>query len=195
MKRLLKIALAAPFLLMSVGALAGDTKGVEFSISGGLGAPVGDFGDFAKQGLVASASIGYSPSERFTFGMGLLGDFGTFDAKNVEQIEGAETNAGMNLLGASSYVSYAFGDDDTRLYALSGLGIMRFKAAESASDEELKVEVSASETKVYTTDGLGVDIAVGDKAKIFVQGMFNIGFTTGAETIWLSAQAGLRFRL
>jgi hypothetical protein len=74
--------------------------------------------------------------------------------------------------------------------------IMRYKATGSASADEFTVEVSASDTKLYATKGVGVEYAVGKKSGIFVQGTFNVRFEEeDDETIWLTTQAGVRFRL
>jgi hypothetical protein len=195
MKRVVHLVVTITVLLVPFVTFADEEDGVEISLSAGVGYPTGDFGRAVNQGFVASASVGYSLSRRLTLGVGALGDYGQFAAKNVEMGDGIETNADMSLLGGSTYISYTFGTDSTRLYLLSTVGVMSFKATGSTIDNGIEIEVSESETRLYAAEGLGLEFMIGDKTGLFVQGMFNIGFEEDDRIIWLTTQAGVRFRL
>jgi len=126
---------------------------VEFSsvfLGGGGTIPVGDFGDGFKTGWMGAAGFTLAIGDRgvFAFAEGLYG-------QNDSEFTGGEK---AKLYGGGGALGYRFGDQ-------SKPGVYAYGSAGA-----LVIDVGSPETQFSYGGGAGVDIPIGSKAAIWIEG-------------------------
>ena len=169
---------------LSLGLLAAATPlaaQAQFLVGGGLGLPMGDFGDAAKTGFHALAGVSFAPPT-MPVGFQVDGNFAQF---------GTETdNLNDRMMFATGNVVYKFKvAEATRLrpYLIGGVGVYNQKATGDAAPTD-----AASVTDFGINAGAGFNVSAG-AASLFVEGRFHDIFTDGSSTQFVPLTVGLRF--
>jgi hypothetical protein len=172
--------------VLSLGALAFaaplHAQAPSFLLGGGVGLPMGDFGDAFKMGFHAIGGVSFKPAS-LPVGIQVDANFAQFsvDADNVDVKD-------RMLFGTANAV-YTFKTAATSKlhpYLIGGVGVYNNKAT---GDDAL---TNASNTDLGINAGAGFNIAAGG-ASLFVEGRFHDVFTSGGSTQFVPLTVGLRF--
>jgi hypothetical protein len=214
------ILLCCAFLVAAVPAVAQEDAKFSVLVDGGLSLPQKPdvFKDVWSQGFNVGGGVGYRFSRHFAFQALVHYDRFSFDEGGFldlfEQefgfdpnelgvsvdVQGAETT----FLSLSAELKASFVGDSSKVspYVVGGGGVSQV----SIGDTELRgtfmgidlpVETleGESETNAMATFGGGVDIPLGGRAGVYVEGRYHIHFTSEETTDFVSFRVGLRFGL
>jgi hypothetical protein len=154
----------------------------QFLVAGGLGLPLGDFGDAFKMGFQGTAGVSFAPAS-LPVGIQIDGNFAQFsidnDALDVkDRMIYGTANAVYNFKTAATSKLHP--------YLIGGLGVYN---AKPTGDDATGAE---STTKFGINAGAGFNVAAGG-ASVFVEGRFHDVFTEGSATQFVPILVGLRF--
>ena len=164
------VALAAPL----------HAQGVQFSLGGSLGIPLGDFDDAAKMGFHGLAAATIKPAT-MPVSFQIDGNYAHFSTE--------ADNVGFQMLFATGNVVYNFKTAETsRLhpYLIGGVGVYNSKLTGDAAPTD------ESSTDLGINAGAGFNVAAG-AASLFVEGRFHDVFTDGSSTQFVPLTVGVRF--
>lgn len=175
--------------VVAIGLLAGAApvraQGVEFSLGGGVGTPLGNFDDVAKIGWNGLAGLSFVPNG-WPVGIQVDGQY---------QQYGFEGGGGHTrfLIGTGNLV-YKFKSSETsrfRPYLIGGAGVYNFKATGSSTVSG-NVSTDNSTTKFGLNGGAGFDFKAGS-AGLFIEGRFHDVFSSGSDLQFIPITLGVRF--
>ena len=174
MKRLVPLILMA--LLVMTGTAAAQSR-VELALGGGATVPTGDFGNAAKAGWHALATVAIFP------GTSVLGVQATgFYGQNTFKAGGGKwkLSGGVAELRLEMRSKAAF-----KPFFMLGGGLVDYKAALTSGP-------SASNTKAALDGGVGVAYNVGANGGLFLQGRYVIVFSPGSHLTFVPFTAGFQ---
>ncbi len=211
MTRLLSIFLAAQLLAGGGGGDAEAQQKPIYFVTAGIAAPASiSVSEFWFPGIGAGAGVEYfiHPSVavqgRFGYARFAL-DEGKFKAEN-EALEVLIATSGgeKHLFSAFASMKYtkAIDSDDVDVravpYAVGGIGILSYSEVDIQGTEIGGVEIEVpgqSGTGFAINAGAGIDIRMTDRVHLFVEGRFEVGFTSGerGSTQLFPARVGISF--
>lgn len=182
-------------------AAAGDWV---LGLHGGTAMPSGDYGDFAKVGLMGGGSFGYAVSENVCIGVD--GSFTANSAKDaINQaltaaatlIQGAPTmvKAKVDFVQAGAYARYTFPLQGSEIapFAVIGAGLYNVKTKLESPNENYASEVT--ETKIGGRAGLGLSFKAGEAVSVGVEGTYHHIATDVASKQFIGLEAGVTINL
>ena len=217
MKR--SVLLCCALLLLSVHANAQEDSNVQILLNGGYSLPQKPdiFKDVWNNGFNVGAGVGYRFSGRFTV-QGLVNydkfsvtDNGIMDILTEEiGFDPSELGLEINLQGGSvsvlsltGEVKVSFVEDPSKIspYVIGGGGLGRVSTddvtvALTFLGESLEESIEGeSETKAMATVGGGVDIPIGERAAVFVEGRYQFVFMSDERMEFVGIRGGIRIGL
>ncbi len=195
MKKLIVLSLVSLFVVFNSFAYSQTDMIGKFAVTphGGLGIPMGDFGDVSKLGfgfgadfeyyVIKDVSVGASVAYNITEASDdyksfwLLSD-STADVKSFKILQG--TVFGSYHIPTQSKISP---------YVKAGVGIYNLKAGDIEFQDSTLT--SDSETKLGINGGAGLRFGVSDKLNVFLEGTFHNVFTDVKNTKYLNVFGGV----
>ena len=182
--------LAALAAALTLAAPAARAQGVEFSLGGGIGVPLGDFDDVAKLGWHGLAGLSFVPTG-WPVGIQVDGQYQQFNLdRDVVGVSGLHDRL---ILGTGNVV-YKFKTSETtqfRPYLIGGGGVYNLKTTGS-DNLGPNFSTNNSVTKFGLNAGAGFDFKAGS-AGLFVEGRFHDVFTEGSDVKFIPITVGVRF--
>jgi hypothetical protein len=148
-----------------------------FGIGGGLGIPVGDFGDLAKTGWLGQAIGGFT-TRGGVFGARADVSFG----QNSMKLAAGK----LQLVGLNTDVVLTPGHRPANFhpYFLAGVGVYNAKPISGAA--------GSSQTKLALNTGVGVQFHLGHRTDLYVEGRL-LSIRTQASTNLIPLTVGFRW--
>lgn len=142
MQRIGVVLVSAVLVVGGPRAAAAQEYAGGIFVGGGVTLPMGDFGEYAKTGWMASGGLAYNLSPRIW----IQGE-GMFGSNSHDDVDGDKTE----LLGAAGGIGYAFGNLESSVvpYVLGGVGVLSHKYKPATGES-----VSESEMMFYGGGGL-----------------------------------------
>ena len=164
---------------LALGATTLRAQGVEFSLGGGLGIPLGNFDDVVKIGWQATGAVSLQP-KGLPVGIQIDGSFSRFSDETPLDIHN------QIIYGTVDAVYRFQTAEDTRVrpYLIGGLGIYNSKATGSDA-------LNGSTTKFGLNAGAGVDFNAGNVG-LFIEGRFHNVFVNGPNIEFFPINLGVR---
>ncbi len=157
MRRILRAALVGAVAATLVSTAAQAQSAAWIWAGGGATVPIGDYGDYAKTGWMATAGVGVPIGEQ---GLSVGGEF-LYGSNKHDDTSGDKTN----LLGALAGLSYRVGDPaKPGVYFMGMAGALNHQYKPGSTSES-----SDNEWKFAFGGGAGLDFPVG-KVSIWVEG-------------------------
>jgi hypothetical protein len=177
--------IAALAVGMLLGAPALRAQGAEFSLGGGVGVPLGDFGDAAKIGWHGLAAVSFVPSG-WPVGIQVDGQYQQY------KFDGSESLKDRFLIGTGNVVfKFKSSEESTfRPYLIGGGGVYNIKAT-GTDDLGGVIDTEGSLTKFGLNAGAGFDFNAG-AIGLFVEGRFHNVFTPGSNLTFIPVTLGIR---
>lgn len=176
MKRLVTALLTVVVLLGSVPSVQAQAKSAFFFGGAGVTLPMGDYGDYAKTGWMASAGLGYNLTSNV-----FIGAEGMYGSNKHSDVVGDKTD----LVGGGGFIGYSFGKEGSKMmpYVIGGVGILnhKFKGANGFSE---------SESKAMFHGGAGLFFPMGT-AGLYVEARYVKRGDTGFMPIMAGFSVGL----
>jgi opacity protein-like surface antigen len=173
--------------VVTVGILLASPRlaaqGAEFSLSGGVSVPTGDFNNVAKLGWQGSAGVLLVPKGR-AIGFQLDGTFSQFDLEGPFDVN-------QRFIYGTGNVVYRFQSSEgsrVRPYLIGGVGLYNSKA----TGPDAPAFGETSQTKFGINAGAGVDFKAGG-AGLFVEGRFHNVFADPSSKQFIPISLGIRF--
>lgn len=176
MKKVLVVLIA---LFCLVGMTNAQSK-IGVSVQGGIGLPMGDFGDAYDMGFGGFATGTYTLNPNLDI-IATVGYF-TYNNKVIDDA----TFSAIPILGG---VRYYFGKDKFRPYVTGMAGIYSCKAKMTI----FGFDVSATSSDFGFAAGGGFLLELGKKMDLDVTATYNSISADGATNSWLTVGAGVHF--
>jgi opacity protein-like surface antigen len=176
-------------LLLSASAL--HAQGVEFSLGGGVGVPLGDTSDRDKTGWHGLAGLSFVPTG-WPVGFQFDGQYHQFKLDDAVQPAGADLKD--RLIFGTGNIVYKFKSSETspvRPYLIGGGGVYNLKTTGSDNVGDV-TSTEGSTTKFGLNAGAGFDFKAGSVG-LFVEGRFHDVFTDGTDYRFVPITLGFRF--
>lgn len=183
-------AMAAVVIVMSLTAPAVHAQGVEFSLGGGVGFPLGNFSDFAKTGWNGLGAVSFVPTG-WPVGIQIDGQYQQYGVdENVLGVSGVKQRF---ILGTANLVYKFKTSEESRFrpYLIGGGGVYNIKATGADNIQDV-VDTENSRTKFGINAGAGFDFKAGG-AGLFIEGRFHDVFDTGGDAQFIPITIGIRF--
>jgi opacity protein-like surface antigen len=204
------VATASPALAQQAGAARAFTLGA----SGGLGVPVGDFGERVKTGFNVGAHLAFKPAV-LPFGVRVEGQFNRFGIKGVglDDLGGGDIDGEFdeefpfdfdidgNARIISGTINGVLGvpaaSSAVRPYLIGGAGVYN----EKVSINILGLSVSDSRNKFGLNGGAGIEFGLGGLAA-FIEARYHVIFdaeddeetgASGSNTQYVPISFGIKF--
>jgi opacity protein-like surface antigen len=184
-------AVAALAMGMLVSASTLHAQGVEFSLGGGLGVPLGDTGDRDKLGWHGLAGLSFVPTG-WPVGIQIDGQFHQFKLDDAVQPPGGDLKD--RLIFGTADIVYKMKTSETstfRPYLIGGGGVYNLKTT-GADNVSGVLGTDNSTTKFGLNAGAGFDFKAGSVG-LFVEGRFHDVFTEGTDYQFIPITIGVRF--
>ena len=200
MRALVIVATLVVVVTLSMPAAAAEKGQAELALGGGLGLPLGTFGDFADSGFLMGGRIGFYTNPQSVIGFefaynkfGLSSDIQSATSSFLGSLLGSsvDVDADWAIVQAVAYAKYLFSDQPTTGYFKSAFGYYGLKLSLSA------LGASASETdgNIGFGGGFGVQIMGEGAVGGFAEAMGH-GVLTEGDPIWfLGFGAGISILL
>jgi Outer membrane protein beta-barrel domain len=175
--------IAAVALSMVLAAPAVHAQGVEFSLGGGIGVPLGAFDDAAKMGWHGLAGLSVVPSG-WPVGIQIDGQFQQY------KLDGTTSLKDRFIMGTGNLV-YKFKSSEEskfRPYLIGGGGVYNVKTTGDVTANPF----SGGITKFGLNGGAGFDFKAGSVG-LFLEGRFHDVFTPGENLKFIPITLGVRF--
>ena len=182
--RVVSKSIAALALGMLVSAPALRAQGVEFSLGGGIGIPLGSFDDAAKMGWHGLAAVSFVPNGS-PVGIQIDGQFQQYKLDVPGDLKD------RMLIGTGNLVYKFKSSEESRFrpYLIGGGGVYNLKTTGNVTPGTL---FEGGVTKFGINAGAGFDIKAG-AAGLFVEGRFHDVFTPGENVKFIPITVGIRF--
>lgn len=184
-------ALGALAIGLLVSASSLHAQGVEFSLGGGLGVPLGDTSDRDKLGWHGLAGLSFVPTG-WPVGIQVDGQFHQFKLDDAVQPPGGKLKD--RLIFGTGNIVYKFKTSETssiRPYLIGGGGVYNLKTT-GAGNLGTVLGTDNSTTKFGLNAGAGFDFKAGSVG-LFIEGRFHDVFTDGTDYRFIPITLGLRF--
>jgi Outer membrane protein beta-barrel domain len=163
-------------------------QGIQFSLSGGVSLPSGEYNTVAKTGWHAGAGLLLGGRTR-PLGLQIDADYGHFplDASGA----GGSFDVGQRFISGTVDVAYRFqtsAESRLRPYVLGGIGVYNSKGTGSDAD----LFGASSATDFGLNAGAGFDYIAGG-ATLFLEGRFHNIFSDPSNTQFIPLTIGVRF--
>jgi|SRR5215210_8424012 len=181
--RSLSKGVAAIALSMVLATPALHAQGVEFSLGGGIGVPLGAFDDAAKMGWHGLAGLSFVPNG-WPVGIQIDGQYQQY------KLDGTTSLKDRLIMGTGNLV-YKFKTSEEskfRPYLIGGGGVYNLKV--TGSDDPGTV-IEGGTTKFGLNGGAGFDFKAGSVG-LFVEGRFHDVFTAGENVKFVPITLGIR---
>ncbi|HEU5219656.1 MAG TPA: hypothetical protein VFU23_13435 [Gemmatimonadales bacterium] len=158
-----QLVLGALALLALSSPAAGQGPYIFFG--GGATFPIGDYGDYAKTGWIATGGVGVDVGKGGTW----LEAEGFFGSNKHSDVEGDKTNLVIGLAA----IGHTFGaaGKKVRPYVVAGAGFLQHKYVPNTGTGD-------TETKFAYSGGTGLSFKMGARASFWVEGRFLGGTDT-----------------
>jgi outer membrane protein with beta-barrel domain len=173
--------------VLTVGTLLAsprlEAQDAEFSLSGGVSVPTGDFNDVAKLGWQGSAGVLLVQKGR-ALGFQLDGSFSQFDLEGPFDVN-------ERFIYGTGNVVYRFESSDgspVRPYLIGGLGVYNSKG----TGPDAPAFGETSQTKFGLNAGAGFNFKAGG-AGLFIEGRFHNVFADPSSKQFIPISLGIRF--
>ena len=196
MRSKMSMVLAISVLLL-VPAAAFASGGWTLDVRGGLGLPMGDYGDAFKSGLLLNVEA--SKMMTTNLAIGLDGSYLKNDPSDDNQAAldlafGSGTEADAKFMRYGVHGTYMLGaaGSKTMPYFVAGVGMYnnKFQVTPPGGPES-----SASNTDFGLRGGVGMNIMMSEKMGIGLQADYNDVMTEGTSSQYIGLSAGLHFML
>jgi opacity protein-like surface antigen len=176
-------------LALGLGAAPLHAQGVEFSLGGGIGFPMGNFDDVAKLGWHGLAGLSFVPTG-WPVGIQIDGQYQQY--KLDEDVVGGGSLKDRLIMGTANVVyKFKTSEESTfRPYLIGGGGVYNVKVT-GDSDIGGVIDTDNSETKFGLNGGAGFDFKAGS-AGLFIEGRFHNVFTSGENLQFIPITIGVR---
>lgn len=187
---------AAVLLLVPAAAFANG--GWMIDARGGLGLPMGNFGDEFKSGLLLGVEASKMMSPQFAIGVDgnyVKNDVTSDNQTLLDNTFGAGTEANAKLMHYGVHGKYMMSTKEGNKftpYLVGGAGIYHIKAEITPPGGPTADD---SESKFGVRGGVGANIMMGQRWGLGVQGDFNDVFTSGDSSQYIGISAGLHWML
>ncbi len=174
---------------MLLSAPVARAQGVEFSLGGGIGVPLGTFDDLAKLGWHGLAGLSFVPNG-WPIGIQVDGMYQQY--KFDEDVTGVSGLKRRFIQGTANLV-YKFKTSEEskfRPYLIGGGGLYNFKTTGSDNPGTV-LGNNGSTTKFGLNGGAGFDFKAGG-AGLFIEGRFHNIFVSGGNIKFIPITAGIR---
>jgi Outer membrane protein beta-barrel domain len=187
MKRISVLALAL-MMVSSVSFAAGSMAPqghLVLGIGGLVGVPASsNAGNGFDVGFGGEGFVGYAFNDSFT--VGLVSGYDSYGIQRayVQNALPVTLDSSTAVSGSMSYVPLlveakcSFGSGKVRPYGILGAGLAFNNGSFTATEGSNSAKGDISETDLLLAPGLGVDIALSEKADLFIQGRVDIDFTS-----------------
>jgi hypothetical protein len=185
-------------MLLLVPAAAFANGGWMVDVRGGVGLPMGDFGNEFKSGLLIGVEASRMLSPQFA-----LGADGNYVKNNpssdnqaaLDAFFGGPTDASVKLMHYGVHAKYMMSNKEgskVMPYLVGGTGLYNVKATVTPPGGP---DVSDSQTKFGIRGGVGANFMVGSTWGIGVMADYNDVFTSGGSSQYIGLSAGLHFNM
>jgi outer membrane protein W len=187
---------AAVLLLVPAAAFANG--GWMIDARGGLGLPMGNFGDEFKSGLLLGVEASKMMSPQFAIGVDgnyVKNDVTSDNQTLLDNTFGTGTEANAKLMHYGVHAKYMMSTKDGSKftpYLVGGAGLYNVKAEITPPGGPT---ADNSETKFGVRGGVGANIMMGQRWGIGLQGDFNDIMTSGDSSQYIGVSAGLHWML
>jgi len=187
---------AAVLLLVPAAAFANG--GWMIDARGGLGLPMGNFGDSFKSGLLLGVEASKMMSPQFAIGVDgnyVKNDVTDDNQAALDGVFGSGTEADAKLMHYGAHVKYMLStksESKFTPYLVGGAGLYNVKAEITPPGGPT---ADNSETKFGVRGGIGANIMMGQRWGIGLQGDFNDVMTSGDSSQYIGVSAGLHWML
>jgi len=187
---------AAVLLLVPAAAFANG--GWMIDARGGLGLPMGNFGDEFKSGLLLGVEASKMMSPQFAIGVDgnyVKNDVTDDNQAALDSFFGSGTEADAKLMHYGAHVKYMLSTNSESKftpYLVGGAGLYNVKAEITPPGGPTADD---SETKFGVRGGVGANIMMGQRWGIGLQGDFNDIMTSGDSSQYIGISAGLHWML
>lgn len=189
-------------LVFSVASIPGNSMAQDFSPrfavqpAGGLGVPIGDFGDGANPGPTFGGKLRYYPHEFYSADLTFL--YGPRYSMKDDIIGVAD----VDVDGKAKVTQFTL-DNNVYLHTKGkskpffriGLGMYRLSAEAESSFQNITVSASESKNKFGINLGPGLEIRTSNKIGLVFDANYHIIFTEGESTKMLSFGTGVNIYL
>lgn len=191
------LILVTAMLLLVPAATASASGGWLIDVRGGVGLPMGDYGDAFKSGLM----IGVEATKMMSTNLGIGVDGGYIknnpNDENQAALDatfGTGTDADAKFMRYGAHAKYMLGaaGSKTMPYFVAGAGMYNFKFQVTPPGGP---ETSASDTDFGIRGGMGLNMMLSQKMGLGFQADFNDVFTEGNSTQFIGLSAGLHWHL
>lgn len=186
-----KTAVVVLALVTALAARQVHAQGVEFSLGGGLGVPLGDTDDRDKLGWHGLAALSFVPTG-WPVGIQVDGQFHQFKLEDAVQPAGLDLKD--RLIFGTGNIVYKFktSEESTfRPYLIGGGGVYNVKTT-GADNVSGVINTDNSTTKFGLNAGAGFDFKAGSIG-LFVEGRFHDVFVEGTDYRFIPVTVGVRF--
>ena len=154
--------LAAAVALVFAVAAPAAVQAQSVYVGGGGLFGVGDFGDLTDPGFMGIAGLSFDLGESGA-SVGVEGSYGQANGADIGDVEALPD---VNVYSAMGYILYGFGDGEAIApYVFGGAGLL-------GTDIDTTDTSADGETEFGWQGGVGLDIPVGDRVGIFVEGRY-----------------------
>lgn len=156
----MKKLFALLFVLMLIGFTSNSNAQISLGVGGGIGLPMGNFGDVAEMGFGGLVRGEYPMSDdmNLTFTTGYL----MFGGKELG-VPGASVKSSWSAIPLLAGAKYFFGDG---LYGMAEVGLNMLTVKVEMDLLGSKFESDASESKIGYSAGVGYELPLGDAMKL-----------------------------
>ena len=187
MKNILTFAMA--LLLMagiSYRASAQEKGDMKLGINAGVALPMGDFGEAWKMGIGGSADFKYFTSEKMAFGAN-LGYF-MFSVKEDSGEKSSDSDPSFSFMPVLATLDYYMGS----FYVGVGAGLYLWNSKVHVPGYG---DMSSNGSELGIAPSAGILLPISDKIQFNVNGKYNMVFTEGSSTTFISATGGILINL
>jgi outer membrane protein W len=183
-------------LLMAITTTAFTQEKGQTKLGGGImfGLPMGDLGDISNSGIGFGAECKSFISDKFAIGVqvGMI-SFATKD-EFVEEIvggTGVDVSASTQFIPLLATFDLFLADEGFKPYLGAGAGLYIYKATSSVEG----MDVSASSSDVGVAPHVGFLFGLSDKIDLNVCANYNMVFTEGGSSTFITVNGGILFNL
>ncbi len=187
------LILVTAMLLLVPAATASASGGWMIDVRGGLGMPMGDFGDNFKSGLM----IGVEATKMMStnLGIGLEGGYlknGASDDFITSLGTGMDADAKIMSYGVHGKYMLGSPGSKTMPYLVAGMGMYNSKIKVTPANPSFPEE---SSTDFGLRGGMGLNMMMGPKMGLGFQADLNSVMTEGDSSNFIGLSAGLHWNL
>lgn len=194
MRNMLKMAFVLALLVSNTSVFSQEKGQTKLGASVMFGLPMGDFGDFSNTGLGFGAETKYFVSEKLAIGLkvGMI-SFAVKDeyAALVKELYGFDVTMSTQIMPVLATFDLFLATDGFKPYLGAGAGVYMLTEKMTM----VGLDVSESVTKVGVAPHFGFLFGLSESVDLNVCANYNMIFTEGSSTSFLTVNGGILISL